>query len=74
MGLWVVGTSNQLFKMKQNFQKNKVVTGKTLFIVIGPFCSHHSFVLTLDSDMAAFYGNDAFSILVPSTKKRYPVF
>ena len=34
MGIWVVGTSNQLFirvlKLKQNFQKNKVVTGKTI--------------------------------------------
>ena len=32
MGIWVVGTSNQLFeevlKLKQSFQKNKVVTGK----------------------------------------------
>ena len=26
---------------KENFQK-KVVTGKTLFFVIVPFCTHHS--------------------------------
>ena len=34
MNIWVVGTSNQFFirgiKLKQNFQKNKLVTGKTL--------------------------------------------
>ena len=27
--------------MKQNFQKNEVVTDKTAFFVIGPFCTHH---------------------------------
>ena len=41
MGIWVVGTTNQLFvlKLKQNFQKNKVVTGKTPFFLRGPLCS-----------------------------------
>ena len=38
MDIWVVGTSNQFFievlKLKQNFQKNKVVTGKTPFISV----------------------------------------
>ena len=29
-------------KPKQNFRKNKVVTGKTPFFLIGPFCTHHS--------------------------------
>ena len=28
-----------VLKLKQNFQKNKVV--KALFFVIGPFCTHH---------------------------------
>ena len=32
------------------------------------------FVLTLVSDMAVLYGNDAFSILVRLTKKRYTGF
>ena len=45
MGTLVIGTSNQLFievlKLKQNFQKNEVVTGQTPFLVfIGPFCTH----------------------------------
>ena len=31
-------------------------------------------VLTLASDMAVLYGNDAFSILVLSTKNRYSSF
>ena len=50
--------------MKRNFQKNKVVTGKTPFFVVGLFCSHHFIALILDYDMAVLYGNDAFSILV----------
>ena len=55
--------------MKQNFQKNKLVTGKTPFFVIRPFCSHYSIVITMASDMAVLYGNDAYSILVLSSKK-----
>ena len=34
-------------KLKQNFQKNKVVTGKTPFFVTGPFCSHHFICLKI---------------------------
>ena len=37
----------EVFKLKLNFQKNKVVTGKTLFFVIGSFCSHHSICLNI---------------------------
>ena len=44
MGIWVVGTSNnslkEVFKLKQNLQKNKIVTGKIPFFVIGPFYIH----------------------------------
>ena len=29
----------EILELKQNFWKNKVVTGKTLFFVIGPFCT-----------------------------------
>ena len=51
MDIWVVGTINQLFtevlKLKQNFSKNKVFTGKTLFFVIGPFCTNHSSCLNI---------------------------
>ena len=69
----VVDSSNQLFirvlKLKQNFQKYKVVTGKTLLFVIGPFCTYHSVCLNY-----LLYGNNAFSILVLLTKKRYSSF
>ena len=51
MGIWVVGISNQLFLRgsytKTKFSKNKVVTGKTLFFVIGPFCTHISIYLNI---------------------------
>ena len=50
--------------MKQDFQENKVVTGKTPFFVIGPSYNCHFCVLTLASDMEVFYRNDSFSILV----------
>ena len=44
--IWVVGTLNQLFirgsYTKLNFWKNKVVSGKTPFFVIGPFCTPYS--------------------------------
>ena len=60
-----------LRKLKQNFQKNKAVTGKFLLFVICPFCTHILFALTLTSDWAAFYGNGAFSILVFFFKKWY---
>ena len=50
----------------QSFQKNKAVTGKTLFFVL-PIL----FVLILASDKAVLCRNIAFSIFVISTKKRY---
>ena len=41
MDIWVVGTSNYLFyeflKLRQIFQKNKAVTGKTALFVIVHF-------------------------------------
>ena len=48
LSIWVDGTSNQnfeVFQPKQNFQKNKAVTGKTLFPVINTFCTPHSICL-----------------------------
>ena len=62
-------------KLKQNFWKNEVVTGKTPFFVIGPFCtlpfntSEHSLV----SDRPVWFGNVTLPILVFSTKNRTPV-
>ena len=76
--IWAFGLLVQQFnslqevlKLKQNFQKNKAVTGKTLFFVIGSFYSsfYILFVSALASDMAVLYGNYAVSILVLSTEK-----
>ena len=79
MGIWVLGTSSQLFvrgsKTETKFPKNKVVTGKTTFFVIGPFCTHYSICLFLLAFyMAVLYGNSALSRLLLSTKKRYSSF
>ena len=41
MDIWVV------LKLKQKLQKNKVVTGKTPFFMIGPFCTHCSICLDI---------------------------
>ena len=35
----------EFLKLKQNFLKNKVVTGKTPFFVVGPFCTHYTICL-----------------------------
>ena len=47
---WLVHQINSLyevFKLKQNFRKNKVVTGKTPFLVIGPLCTPQSICLNI---------------------------
>ena len=41
-------------KLKQTFQKNKVVTGKTPLFVIGPFCSHYSVCLNIGFGQSSF--------------------
>ena len=43
-----INSLQEVLKLTQNFQENKVVTGKTPFFVIGPFCSHHSICLNID--------------------------
>ena len=51
MNIWLIGTSNQFFKLvlklKQNFWKNKVITGEIPFFFIGPFCIAHSICLNI---------------------------
>ena len=37
-----INSFEEVLKVEQIFQKNKVVTGKTLLFEIGPFCSCHS--------------------------------
>ena len=70
-----INSLEEILKLKQNFQKNKVVTGKTPFFAIGPFCTHHSICLTLASDnIAVLYGNNAFSIFSFQLENGTPVF
>ena len=57
--------------MEQIFQKNKAVISKTPLFVTGHLVDAILFVLTLTSDRAVLNGDDVFSILVVSTKKRY---
>ena len=52
--IWVFGllvdqikSLQEVLKLKQDFQKHKVVTGKTQFFAIGSFCSHHSICLNI---------------------------
>ena len=42
-----INSLKEVLKLKQNLQKNKIVTGKTPFFVIGPFCAHHSICLNI---------------------------
>ena len=58
--------------LKLNFQKNKVITGKTEFFVTGLF--RVLFVLTFAFDKAVLHGNIVLSIEVLSSNKRYPSF
>ena len=44
MGIWDV---SEALKLKQYFQKYKVVTGKYPFLVTGSFCSHHFICLSI---------------------------
>ena len=53
--IWTLGSMvhqinpfEEVLKLKQIFQINKVVTGKTLLFVIGQFCSRHSICLNVD--------------------------
>ena len=39
----------EVLKLKQNFQKNIVVTSKTTFFMISPFRGHHSNCLNIGS-------------------------
>ena len=78
MNIWVVGTANVLYKRfltETKFSKKmKQLLAKLRSLWYVHFVITILFVLTLASDMAALYGNDAFSILVLPTKKRYSSF
>ena len=50
-GVLVVVTLNQLFVRdfytEMNFSKNEVVSGKTQFLMVGPFCTRNSICLKI---------------------------
>ena len=37
MGGWYIKSTQEVLKLKQSFQENKVIADKTPFVVIGPF-------------------------------------
>ena len=54
---WLVHQINsvhEVTKLKQNFWKRKVVTGKTPFFVIGQFCTPHSICLNIGFWQSSF--------------------
>ena len=79
--LWIFGSLVdqiksffKVLKLKQIFQKNKVVTGKTPLFVIGLFNGRHSICFNIYLWQRVFNEKDACSILVALTKKRYSTF
>ena len=42
-----INSLEEVIKLKQNLQKNKVVTCKTLFSLIGPLCTHYFICLNI---------------------------
>ena len=49
LGGWYIKSTllYKFLKLKQNFRKNKVATGKTPFFVIDPFCTPQSICLII---------------------------
>ena len=45
LGLTVDASSQEVLKLKKNFQGNKAVIDKTPFFVLSPFCASHSIIL-----------------------------
>ena len=43
-----INSLEEVLKLKQNFQKKKVVAGKTPFYVTCPFCTEHLLYLNID--------------------------
>ena len=64
----------EILKLKQNFQRNKVATRKTPFLVSEQFCTPNFICLTLNSGSTVLYGHVLFSVLVLTFKKLFPIF
>ena len=64
MYIWAIGTVNKLFirgPYTKFSKKKEIVSGKSPFYVIDPFCTPIQFVLKLAFDRAVFDGNVALS-------------
>ena len=59
---------------RTKFPKNKIVTGKTPFFVICPFCTHHSICLIIGFCLGSFVWKWCVSSFGLSIKKRYSSF
>ena len=68
-----INSFQEVLKLEQIFQKNKVVTGKTPLFVIGPFCSRHSICLNIGFWQSSFEWKWCVFNL-SSTKKHYSSF
>ena len=65
----------EILILKLNFQKNEVVSGKSPFFVIGPFCTPHSICLNIGFwQVSSVCENVALSFIVLWTKKHYSRF
>ena len=51
VGIWAlvqqINSLQEVLRLKKKIQKNIAVTAKTLFFVIGPFCSYHFICLNI---------------------------
>ena len=54
MNIWIKSTLYKRFLNRNKILKKKVVTGKTPFFVIGPFCTHNSICLNIDFSYDSF--------------------
>ena len=76
LGHWYI--KSVLYKRFLNWnkisKKNKVVTGKTPFFLIGPFCTHHSICLNIGFWYDSFVWKWCVFNLSASTKKQYSSF
>ena len=69
MDIWVVGTLRD-FCTQIKFSLNKVISGKTLFFPVGPYCSPHSICLDTDFKKGSF--SLKYCILILNLKNGTP--
>ena len=73
----VIRTLNQLsevFMLKLNFQKNKEVSGKTLFFMIGSFCTDRAVCMNMLCCQSQCFQPRRFQNFFVSTKKKIQFF